>query len=273
MRIALRLALLGLFLVPALLAGADNVQEALTGLESSDTSTYQKAAEFLLKHPQEARVPVRALLQDYSKQPLTRFRAAKLLGDLGDRDAAENMKAALSSGHETNAAVRVEMIRSLVKVGRKDLIVDYFNSGLEKSPSVNAAMALALQGSTDEGSKAMLGRLLSSNDDERVTKAAVFAITKIYKPALGGAQHTASSKSSALSKASSDARKLAAPPPPPPNHPPDDKLGSRKVKLDPTPADKAIFAALKAKGEGKDGEIGKQAQALLRELSEAYKQP
>ena len=123
MRVSLRIRLLGLLAVPALLLGADKLQDALAGLKSKDASTYEKAAEFLAKHPQQARDPLQKLLQQYDdKDALTRFRAAKLLGDLNDQSSAEVMKKVLFSGLETNAAVRVEIIRALAKLGRKDEI-------------------------------------------------------------------------------------------------------------------------------------------------------
>jgi HEAT repeat protein len=273
MRISPRIALLGLFAVPALLLGADKLQDALAGLESKDASTYEKAAEFLAKHPQQARDPLRKLLQQHDdKDALTRFRAAKLLGDLNDQGSTEVMKKVLFSGLETNAAVRVEMIRALAKLGRKEVIIAYSNSGLEKSATVTAAIALALQGSADEDSKAELGRLLSSTDDERVSRAAVFAISKIYEPVLEKPQNAMPSRSSGLSKTASSGGKLA-PPPPPPSTTADDKAGNTKAKLEPTAADKAIFAALKAKGESKNPAISKEAVALLQEISGAYKQP
>lgn len=273
MRISLRIALLGLLAVPALLLGADKLQDALAGLKSKDASTYEKAAEFLAKHPQEARDPLQKLLQQYDdKDALTRFRAAKLLGDLHDQDSAEVMKKVLFSGLETNAAVRVEIIRALAKLGRKDVIIAYSNSGLERSATVTAAIALALQGSADEDSKAELGRLLSSTEDERVSRAAVFAISKIYKPVLQNPQNAMPSKSSGLSKAASSEGKLA-PPPAPPSTTPDDRAGAAEAKREPTPADKAIFAALKAKRESKNTAISQEAAALLQEISKTYKQP
>ncbi len=273
MRVSLRIRLLGLLAVPALLLGADKLQDALAGLKSKDASTYEKAAEFLAKHPQQARDPLQKLLQQYDdKDALTRFRAAKLLGDLNDQSSAEVMKKVLFSGLETNAAVRVEIIRALAKLGRKDVIIAYSNSGLEKSATVTAAIALALQGSADEDSKAELGRLLSATDDERVSRAAVFAISKIYKPVLENPRNAMASKSSGLSKAASSRGKLPAPPPPP-STTPDDKAGNAKAKLEPTAADQAIFAALKAKGESKNPAITKEAAALLQEISKIYKQP
>jgi hypothetical protein len=273
MRINLGVALLGLLAVPALLLGADKLQDALAGLESKDASTYEKAAEFLAKNPQQAREPLRKLFQQYDKDALTRFRAAKLLGELKDQESAEAMKNALFSGLEKNAAVRVEIIRALAKLGRADLIVAYADSGLEKSATVSAAIALALQGRAGEDSKAALGRLLSSNDDERVSRAAVFAISKIYKPILENPQNAAPSKSPDLLKSASSAEKPAAPPPPPRTTPDDKAAGAAKALREPTPADKAIFAALKAKGESKNTAISKEAAALLQEISKTYKQP
>lgn len=277
MQISPRIALLGLLAIPGLLLGADNLQDALAGLKSKDASTYTKAVDYLTKHPQEAREPLQKLLQEHEKKDdkegaLARFRAAKLLGELKDPQTAEALKTALFSGLEDNAAVRVEIIRALAHLGRKDVIIAYSNSGLEKSATVAAAIALALQGSTDEDSKAVLGRLLSSADDERVSRAAVFAISKIYKPILENPQNPAPNKSSALSKTASANGKLA-PPPPPPSATSEDKVGTAKARLEPTAADKAIFAALKAKGEVKDTAIGKVAAALLQELSRTYKQP
>lgn len=269
---SLRIALLGLLAVPGLLLGADKLHDALAGLGSKDVSTYEKAAEFLAKHPQESRDPLQKLLQQYDdKDALTRFRAAKLLGDLHDQASAEVMKKVLFSGLETNAAVRVEIIRALAKLGRKDVIIAYSSAGLEKSATVTAAIALAL-GSADEDSKAELGRLLSSTEDERVSRAAVFAISKIYKSDLQNPQNAVPSKSSGLSKAASSEGKLA-PPPPPPRTTPDDGAGTAEAKREPTPADKAIFAALKAKRESKNTAISQEAAALLQEISKTYKQP
>jgi hypothetical protein len=272
-RISLRMALLGLLAAPALLLGADKLQDALAGLKSKDASTYEKAAEFLAKHLQEARGPLQTLLQHYDdKDALARFRAAKLLADVNDRDSAEVMKKVLFSGLETNAAVRVEIIRALAKLGRKDVIIAYSNSGLEKSATVTAAIALALQGSADEDSKAELGRLLSSTEDERVSRAAVFAISKIYKSVPENPQKAMPSKPSEVPKAASSGGN-PVPPPPPPSTTPDEKAGTTTPKRDPTPADKAIFAALKAKGESRNTTISKEATALLQEISKTYKQP
>lgn len=273
MQIGLRIALLGLLAAPALLLGADKLHDALDGLKSKDASTYEKAAEFLAKHPQEARDPLEQRLQQYDdKDALARFRAAKLLGDLNDQHGAEVMKKVLFSGLETNAAVRVEIIRALAKLGRKDVIIAYSNSGLEKSATVTAAIAFALQGSADEDSKAVLGRLLSSTEDERVSRAAVFAISKIYKSVPENPQKAMPSKSSGLPKAASSGGNTA-PPPPPPSTAPDVRARTTAPKRDPTPADKAIFAALKAKGESQNTAISKEATALLQEISKTYQQP
>lgn len=277
MQIRARIALLGLLAISGPLFGADNLQNALAGLSSKDASTYAKAADYLTKHLQEARGPLQQLLQEHDKKgdkdaALARFRAAKLLGDMKDQQSADAMKQALFSGQEDNAAVRVEIIRALVQLGRKDVIIAYSNSGLENSATVATAIALALQGSSDEDSKAVLGRLLSSANDERVSRAAVFAISKIYKPILENPQNAAPAKTSASSKTASTSEK-PAPPPPPPGATSEDKAGTAKAQLEPTAADKAIFAALRAKGESKNTATSKEAMALLQQLSKTYKQP
>ncbi len=179
MRITARFLLLWLLAVPVLSAGTDKLQDALAALASKDPSSYEKARDFLTKHPRDAEPPLRKLFQDSNQLPLVRLRAAKLLGDLADSEAIDDLKKTLFSGRESNAAVTVEIIRSLSKLGRNDIILDYLDSSRKASPSANAAIAMALQGSTDEKSKEALSHLLRS-DDRRVFRAAAFAISKTY---------------------------------------------------------------------------------------------
>ena len=230
MRISLRFALL-LSVIPVLLAATDKLQDALTALASKDISSYEKAVEFLTKHPQEAEPRLRALFQNNHEPPLARLRAAKLLGDLADREAIDDMKKTLFSGSESNAAVRVEIIRSLSKLGCSEIILAYLDSGREDSASATAAIALALQGRTDDKSKEALSHLLR-NDDRRVFRAAAFAISKTYAGKNGSGD-----------------------------------------KVEPTAGDRAIFEALKLKEADKDTATSQTASALLKQLSQAYKQP
>lgn len=179
MRVGIRFSMLWLLAASALGAGSDKLQDALSALPSKDPSSYEKARDFLTKHPQEAGPRLLTLFKDDSQPPLVRLRVAKLLGDIADRQAIDDLKTTLLSGREGNAAVRVEIIRSLSKLGRTDIILAYLDSGRETSPSANAAIAMALQGSRDDKSKEALSRLLRS-DDRRVFRAAAFAISKTY---------------------------------------------------------------------------------------------
>ncbi len=178
MRIIVRFLLPWLLAVPALSAGADKLQEALTALASKDPSSYEKATDYITKHPRDAEPSLRKLFQS-SNEALVRLRAAKLLGDLADRGAIDDLKKTLLSGGENNAAVRVEIIRSLSKLGHNDILLEYLDSGREASPTAKAAVAIALQGSTDEKSKEALSHLLRS-DDRRVFRAAAFAVSRTY---------------------------------------------------------------------------------------------
>lgn len=179
MRIGIRFSLLWLLAALALGAGPDKLQDALAALASKDPASYDKASDFLMKHPRDAEPALRKLFQDSNQPPIVRLRAAKFLGDLADRDAIDDLKKALLSGSESNAAVRVEIIRSLSKLGGNDIILNYFDAGKETSPAANAAIAMALQGRSDEKSKEALSRLLRS-DDRRVFRAAAFAASKTY---------------------------------------------------------------------------------------------
>lgn len=186
MRIAARFLLVSSLAIPVFSARADKLQDALAALASKDPATYDKASSFIIKHSRDAEPALRRLFQDSGQPPLVRLRAAKFLGDLADRDAIDDLKKALFSGSESNVAVRVEIIRSLSKLGSSDIILDYFDAGKETSPTANAAIAMALQVRTDEKSKEALSRLLRS-DDRRVFRAAAFAVSKTYAGKNGSA--------------------------------------------------------------------------------------
>jgi len=49
--------------------------------------------------------------------------------------------------------------------------------------------------------------------------------------------------------------------------------GVKAQSKPPSDGDRAILAALKAKGKDDDTEMGKEVQALLQELSKVYQQP
>jgi hypothetical protein len=196
------------------------------------------------------------MFQDSSTSALAKLRAVKLLGDIGDSGAAESMKRTLFTGTEENAAVRREIIRSLSKIGRDDIILDYLKSNKEDSPIVLAAIALTLR---DENSKDALGHLLAASDNARVFAAASPAIRNIYKPTLDSFESTSPV----------DTHRPRSTQLPPPR-----TFGAAETarpKLERTSGDRAIFSALRAKQTDKDPEISKTAAALLAQLSDAYK--
>ena len=269
MRMTLRFILLFLLAAPGTLIAGDNLQEAVVGLESKDTATYNKAVSYLSKHRSDAATLLKKLLADYEKPPIARLRAAMLLGDFGSASAAEDLKNALTSGKETNAAVRSEIIGSLGRLGRKDIVADYYNSGSEKSPSTTAAVARALQGSTDEKSKLALAHLLASSDNGRVSEAAVLAIEKSLESFLSSQADT-NGKRVDFAKALSEAKDQANNP----AHPEFTANVDWSSPISPTTGDKAIIAALKSKVKVNDTNPGvdKDAQALLLMMSKVYKQ-
>jgi HEAT repeat protein len=250
MRIGIRLALLWLALaVTALHAGTDELQDSLAALASKDTSTYDKAVEYLTKHSEQAE-PLLLTMFHTSNVPLARLRAVKLLGDFGDKAAIGDMRQVLYSGSESNAAVRVETIRSLAKLGSTSSLIGYLNERQKDEPSVSAALAASLQGNTDEDSKKALGGLLQ-NEDSRVSRAALMAVSRTYEAALNQPQSNGGTNKGNRS----DLAETVS-----------------GEKLSPTPGDQAIFQALKAKQASKDVRIKQQASELLAELSERYKQ-
>lgn len=253
MRMTLRSAVAGWALASALsFAAPDKLQDAVAALASQDESSYEQAQSYLMKHGQQAEPALRALFHDASQPPLARLRAIKLLGDLGDCTAIDDLKQALGSGNESNAAIRVEMIRSLSKLGAGNALVDYLKSGHEESPAAIAAIAIALQGSSDDESKKALGSLLM-NDNARVVKAAMFAVQRTYQPPEGpakpAAQHPCNQPKFMASSAAPGG------------------------KIDPTPGDQAIFQALHSKQASSDPQISQQAASVLATVTQQYKQP
>jgi hypothetical protein len=241
MRIGARLSLVWLLLsVAALHAGTDKLQAALDALASKDTGSYYDAVKFLSKHSEEAEPSLLKIFHDSTQPPLARLRAVKLLGDFGDKAAIGDMQQTLYSDGESNTAVRVEIIRSLSKLGSNSTLIEYLNKRQNDEPSVSAAIAVGLQGHTDEDSKKAIGTLLQ-NDDSRVARAALSAVSKTYEPEANG-----------------EGPQLAE--------------SASGEKLSPTPGDQAIFRALQAKKASKDARISQKASALLAELSERYKQ-
>lgn len=231
MRIGIRSSLLWLLAALPLVAGPDKLQDALAALPSKDPPSYEKARDFLTKHPQEAGPHLLTLFKDDRQPPLVRLRVAKLLGDIADQQAIDDLKTTLLSGRESNAAVRAEIVRSLSKLGRTDIILDYLTSGRETSSSANAAIAMALQGSRDDKSKEALSRLLRSND-RRVFRAAALAISKTY-----------------------------------------DVKSAPAEKVDLGASDRAVFEALKSRQTDTDTETSQTAAALLKKLTQIFKEP
>jgi HEAT repeat protein len=251
MPIRLRLSLMWLALaVTALHAGTDKLQESVAALASKDTSTYNKAVDYLSKHSVQAE-PFLLTMFHNSSDPLARLRAVKLLGDFGDKAAIGDMQQVLYSGSESNTAVRIEIIRSLAKVGSSSSLIEYLNKRKADEPSVSAAIAVGLQGNTDEGSKTALGGLLQT-DDTRVSRAALMAVSKTYETTLAHPQGNTSIPKNG-------------------EHPHLTGTAAGE-KLNPTPGDQAIFEALKAKGASNDPHIKQEASELLGELTERYKQ-
>lgn len=253
MRIIRWLSVVAILLGATALFAADELQDSLAALASEDSSTYDKAVKFLSKHRQEAEPSLLAILHDNSKPALARLRAVKLLGDFGDKSAAGDVQQALYSGSESNEAIRVEMIRTLSKLGSNGSLIDYLNKRKEHSPSVNAAIAIGLQGRTDEESKKALGDLLR-NDDPRVFRAALRATSKTYEPITSPNPTNTNQPSPVKDTRPEIAATVSA------------------EKLTPTAGDQAIFQALQAQRASKDSQISQQAADLLDKLSQRYKQ-
>jgi HEAT repeat protein len=255
MRVGTRKSLVWLLLAIApLYAATDKLQDALKGLASEDTSVSRDAEKFLLQHRQQAEPFLRAMFHDDSKPPLARFRAAKLLGDFGDTTAVPDMQHVLASGSEANATVRVEIIRSLVRLGSSSTLIYYLKQGKDDSPSVKAAIAIGLQDNTDEDSKKALSGLLA-NKDPRVFQAAFTAVCKIYQPATSKETNCPSSAGASTGVSSNQGPRFA--------------LGD---KMSLTPGDQAIFQALQSRQASDDPQVSHPAAQLLNTLSEHYKQ-
>jgi HEAT repeat protein len=245
MRIGARVCLLWFLLAVLVLpAAADKLQDSLNALSSNDTSIYEKAQDFLLKHGQQAEKPLRDMFHK-SQDPLTRLRVVMLLGDIGDITAVDDLKQVLYSGNEDNAAVRAEIILSLAKLGSGNTLIDYLDSQKEQSPSVKAAIARGLQGSNDDKSKMALSRLLQS-DNWRVFRAAAMSVSRMYE--LNRPQTEQPKPKAATGKP-----QLA------------------EIVSGPTPGDEAILQALHAKQSSKDAQISQAAADLLSKLSQSHK--
>ena len=262
MRVRTRKALVLMLLAFAPLnAAADKMQDSLNALGSEETSVSRDAEKYLAQHSQQAEPFLRAMFRDDSKPPLARFRAAKLLGGFGDKAVVGDMQQVLMSGSEKNAAVRVEIIRSLVRLGSSSTLVDYLKQGKDDSPSVKAAIAIGLQDSTDEESKKALSSLLTSQDP-RVFQAAFTAVCKIYQPATSADKNCPSSPAPASSGGTPKKTPRFAVP----------QATGAGGKISPTPGDQAIFQALQSTQAKNDPQVSRTASQLLNTLSEHYKQ-
>ena len=253
-----------LLIFAPLYAAADKLQDSLDGLSSEDTKVSRDAETYLAKHSQQAVRPLQKILSDGSKSALARFRAAKLLGDLGDKAVVADMQQVLSSGSESNAAVRVEIIRSLVRLGSSSTLIDYLNNkGKDEAPSVKAAIAIGLQDNKDEESKKALSGLLADKD-RRVFQAAFTAVCKIYQPATSADKNCPSSPATPPAQTGGTPQKtprLIQP-----------EIVEPSDRVSPTPGDQAIFRALQSTQSNGDAEISPAAGQLLTALSEHYKQ-
>jgi hypothetical protein len=252
MRIGAQLCLVLLLLTAGLHAATNTLQGALDALASKDAESYDQAVKFLTKHSEQADPLLIKMFRDSSQAPLARLRAVKLLGDFGDKAAISDMQQALDSHGENNAAVRVEIVRSLSKLGGNSTLIEHLNKRQNDEPIVSAAIAVGLQGHTDEDSKKAMGMLLQ-NDDTRVSRAALMAVSKTYEPIANEQQPSTSNGS-----VKSERPQLAE--------------AASGEKLNPTPGDQAIFRALEAKKASKDLQISQKAAALLDELSQHFKQ-
>jgi len=262
MRFRARKTLVSMLLAFApLYAAADKLQDSLNALGSENTSVSRDAEKYLSQHSQQAEPLLRTMLRDDSKPPLARFRAAELLGGFGDKAVVADMQQVLSSGSEKNAAVRVEIVRSLVRLGSSSTLIDYLKQGKEDSPSVQAAIAIGLQDSTDEESKKALSSLLAS-PDRRVFQAAFTAVCKIYQPATSADKNCPSSPAPAPSGGTTKKT---------PRFNMAETAGTGD-KANPTQGDQAIFQALQSKRASDDPQTSHNAAGLLSTLSEHYKQ-
>lgn len=244
MRIIIRLALVLLLLGGTFSLATDELQDSIAALGSLDSAAYDKAVKFLNKHRQEAEPSLLAVFRDVNKPPLARLRAVKLLGDFGDKGATGDIQQALDSGSESNAAIRVEMVRSLSKLGNDASLIDYLNKHRDDSPPVNAAIAISLQGKTDDDSKKALGYLLR-NGDTRVFQSALRAASKTYE---------VSSKDAPAKESR-----------------PEFQGTTPEEKLAPTPGDLAILQALQTQQSSTNPQISQQAADFLDKLSQLYK--
>jgi len=255
MRVIVSVALGLTLLSGTVLLAADQMQDSLAALASEDSSAYSKAVKFLSKNRQQAEPSLVALFHDTGKPELARLRAIKLLGDFGLTAAAGDIQQALKSGSEPNVAIRVQMVRALSKLGGEGAIIEYLNTHKETSPAVNAAIAMSMQGRTDDDSKKALGYLLGI-EDSRVFRAAVRAASKTYAPITGQSSNPSN----------------PSPPPPPIEKAPPLSENNTSGKVAPTPGDRAILQALQAHRASTDPQTSQQAAQLLDELSQHYHQ-
>ena len=255
-------ALALMLMTAATLLAADKLQDALAALGSNDPSAARQAEKSLAKQRSQAAPLLGKMLVNEEQSGLARFRAARMLADFGDQSAVADLKQALFSGRETDASVRAELIRSLVRLGSSSTLIDYFKQGTEKAPIVNAAIAIGLRGNTDDEAKKTLGALMT-NPDPRVAQAAFSAICWTY-PSISSQTPscpTSLGNPAPNSNAPKPNRNLALP-----------QVQSSSAKVSPTAGDEAIMDGLKAKQSSSDPQVRQRATDLLTALSEHYKQ-
>lgn len=245
-----------------LFAATDKLKNAMQDLGSDDPAAARKAEQYLNKQRSAARPFLTEILVNCQQNGLARFRAARLLGDFGDQTAVPALKQALLCRDETDATVRAEVIRSLVRLGSTDSLIEYFKLGTEKAPIVNAAIAIGLRGRDDDEAKKTLGALMA-NPDPRVAEAAMSAVCWTYQSISKQDPHCPTSLGDTTPKNTppkTDKQLMMA-------HP---NVASGKTP--PSPGDQAILDALKAKQTSDDPRVREHAASLLNTLSEHYKQ-
>lgn len=264
MRNALCKTLALTLLTASAFAASDKVQQALANLDSQDSATARQAEKTLNGQRGQALTLLTDMLLHVKQSGIARFRAARLLGDFGDKAAVADLSQALLSGNEKEATVRAEIVRSLVRLGSSNILIDYFKHGTENAPIVNAAIAIGLRGNLDEEAKKTLGALMA-NPDPRVAEAAISAVCWTYPSITKQDPHCPTSLGDAPSKSVPPKNNVHMMTPAPP--PPSVSSGTEPPK----PGDQAILDALKAKQTSNDPQLRDYAESLLRTLSEHYK--